>query len=277
MMKPDNKRDVDYMEELVKEIKELHAHIHPPVPNPAPLGLFGFGLTTALLQIKHTRLGGDDPIDLDGVEVFCLGFAMFFGGLLQIVAGLSEIRRNNIFGYTAFMVYGGFWMSMGTIDIVQLLAAGNDIASPNPKAVQAMLCFGGIITVIFWICTFKLNKTLNLLFFLLSSTFFLLAGGVQDELVDKIGGWVGIATSGVAYWLAAAELFNDIIGEGKREIIPLGHWKANGFRHGGMQVQGRIQPEHRRQSFFSRDMFSRRRVSAAPPVVEPIDEEAPPA
>ena len=169
-------------------------------------------------------------------------------------------------------------MSVCTVDIVQLLAAGNEIASPNPKAVQAMLCFAGIITVIFWICTFKLNKTLNLLFFLLSSTFFLLAGGVHNELVDKIGGWVGMATAGTAYWLAAAELFNDIIGEGKREIIPLGHWKPGAFQHGGMQVQGRIQPEGRRHSFFNKDLFKSVRIMSSPKqesVPEPVDVEAP--
>ena len=53
------------------------------VPNPAPLGLIGFGLTTALLQVKHTRVGGEDSDDMDGVDTVVLGFAMFFGGLLQ--------------------------------------------------------------------------------------------------------------------------------------------------------------------------------------------------
>ena len=56
--------------------------IHTSVPNPAPLGLIGFGLTTALLQVKHTRLGGEGDDDLDGVDTVVLGFAMFFGGLL---------------------------------------------------------------------------------------------------------------------------------------------------------------------------------------------------
>jgi succinate-acetate transporter protein len=227
---------------LTDEIHGLHAHMNPPVPNPAPLGLLAFGFTTALLQVKHTRIGGSDEEDLNGVEIFVLGFAMFFGGFLQIIAGLSEVRRNNIFGYTAFLLYGGFWMSLGTVDIVQLLA-GADATSPNPKAVQAMLFLSGAFTTILWICSFKLNKTLNLLFFLLASTLFLLCAGVRNEVIDKIGGWFGFATAAVAYWLAAAELINDIHGEGKREIIPLGHFDWNQYGgHGGMQAPGRIQP-----------------------------------
>jgi succinate-acetate transporter protein len=218
-------------EMLMKEVKNLRSAINPPVPNPAPLGLFAFGLTTALLQVKHTRIGGSDEDDLEGVEAIVLGFAMCFGGLLQVIAGISEIRRNNIFGYTAFLLYGGFWMSLGVMDIVQVLAeghsypgGGHDPTPPNPKAVQAMLFLAGVFTFVLWICSFKLNKTINLLFFCLASTLFLLAGGVRNETVDKIGGWFGMMTSAVAYWLAAAELFNDIHGEGKREIIPLGHF-----------------------------------------------------
>jgi succinate-acetate transporter protein len=91
---------------LAKEIKALKCHIHPPVPNPAPLGLIAFGLTTALLQMKHTRIAGDSEDDLNGVDTVVLGFAMFFGGLLQVIAGLGEVRRNNIFGYTAFLIFG---------------------------------------------------------------------------------------------------------------------------------------------------------------------------
>jgi succinate-acetate transporter protein len=57
---------------------------HPSVPNPAPLGLIAFGLTTALLQVKHSRLGGDSMQELAGVDVEVMGFALFFGGLLQV-------------------------------------------------------------------------------------------------------------------------------------------------------------------------------------------------
>jgi uncharacterized protein len=103
------RQDKDDFSGIVREIRDLHGHLHPPVPNPAPLGLFAFSLTTALLQVKHTRIGGDESEEIEGVEAIVMGFAMFFGGLLQIIAGLSETKRNNIFGYTAFLVYGGFW------------------------------------------------------------------------------------------------------------------------------------------------------------------------
>lgn len=222
MMKEDKGNELEVgLGRMVEEMQALKPYIKPAVPNPAPLGLIGFGLTTALLQMKHTAIAGDEADDKDGVDALVLGFAMFFGGLIQALAGLGEIKRNNLFGYTAFCLYGAFWMSMGTVEIVQLVA--DDPPSVNSKAVQCMLFLVGLYTTILWICTFKMHLTINLLFGFLASTLYLLAGGVRNETVDKIGGYFGIITAGIAYWLAAVELINEILGEGK-EIIPLGHF-----------------------------------------------------
>ena len=84
MAYPDHHRSLS---QVTDSIKDLAAHIHPPVPNPAPLGLIAFGLTTGLLMIKHTRIAGEDQEDLEGVNTVLLGFALFFGGLMQVRAG----------------------------------------------------------------------------------------------------------------------------------------------------------------------------------------------
>ena len=216
------KLNVDWgVDKMAAEVKALTPHIHPAVPNPAPLGLIGFGLTTALLQMKHTSITGSEDEDHDGVDALVLGFAMFFGGLIQAIAGLGEIKRNNVFGYTAFCLYGAFWMSFGTVEIVQLIA--EDPPAVNPKAIQCMLVLVGIYTTILWVCTFKMHLTINLLFGMLASTLYLLAAGVEHETVDKIGGYFGLITAAIAYWLAAVELINDILFEGD-ETIPLGHF-----------------------------------------------------
>jgi len=95
------------MELIADNIKELAKHVHPPVPNPAPLGLLGFGLTTCLLQMKHTKITGDSGDEMKGVDTVTLGFAMFFGGLLQVsqiipmrgfsVALLARPEPNSVF------------------------------------------------------------------------------------------------------------------------------------------------------------------------------------
>eukprot|EP01083_Nonionella_stella_P083456 230793_1 len=229
---------------IVNEIKALGPHINSPVPNPAPLGLYSFGFTTALLQMKHTRLTGGDEEDMNGTENLAWGFALFYGGLLQFVAGLCEIRRNNIFGFTAFLSYGGFWMSLGTANIItnfySIISGDSETVFINPKAAQAMFIVMGLFTFVLWMCTFKLNMTLSLLIFSLMMTFFLLAGGVDSIPVDYVAGWFGLFTASVAFWLASVELINDIIGGGN-VIIPLGHYSSNNFRFThGFHVPGRI-------------------------------------
>jgi hypothetical protein len=204
-----------YNSPIAAEIKALGPHISPPVPNPAPLALFAFGLTTALLQVKHTRLGGDSSTDLEGTDNYTFGFAIFFGGLLQLIGGLHEVKRNNIFGYTGFCVYGGFWMSWGASLFFIRLA---DLPV-NTQAVQAMLSLMGIFTFVMFLCTFVINITISVLLFLLMMTFFLLAVGVEYETVDRVAGWFGMATAATAYWLASVELINDVLGGGE-DIIP---------------------------------------------------------
>lgn len=231
----------DFDRSIAAELRQLGPFIHPPCPNPAPLGLFAFGLTTALLQVKHTGLSGDNEGDNKGTENLVWGFAIFFGGLLQVIAGLVEVKRNNIFGFTAFTTYGCFWLSLATANVLVDEATADVLFSVN--AVQAMFSLMGIFTFVMWLCTFKLNVTISVLFFLLTLTFFLLAGGVEDATVDKAAGWMGMATAATAYWLGAAELINDVVGEG-RTIIPLGSFPSNRYTFGGAtRVPGRTQSE----------------------------------
>jgi succinate-acetate transporter protein len=46
----------------------------------------------------------------------------------------------------------------------------------------------------------------------LSLAFFLLAAGVQNEDVDRAGGWAGMIAAGLAFWLASLEIINDVAG-----------------------------------------------------------------
>ena len=89
---------------------------------------------------------------------------------LQVLAGQNEIKRNNLFGYTAFSVYGGFWMSVGIIKLASLLATDSP-AYVNPKAPEGMLFIMAIVTLMLWTLTFTMNKTICSLFGLLFVTF----------------------------------------------------------------------------------------------------------
>lgn len=74
------------------------------IANPSPIGLLGFGMTTLLLNLHNA-----DIIPLS-IVIIAMGFAL--GGAAQIIAGIMEFKKNNVFGVTAFTSYGFFWWSL---------------------------------------------------------------------------------------------------------------------------------------------------------------------
>ena len=66
--------------------------------NPAPLGLFGFGMTTVLLNLHNAGIYE--------MNSMILAMGIFYGGISQIIAGIMESKKNNTFGMTAFISYG---------------------------------------------------------------------------------------------------------------------------------------------------------------------------
>src|ERR1700712_4667166 len=72
--------------------------------NPAPLGLFGFGMTTVLLNIHNAGF-----FEMNSM---ILAMGIFYGGIAQVIAGVLESKKNNKFGITPFFFYGFFLLSL---------------------------------------------------------------------------------------------------------------------------------------------------------------------
>lgn len=94
------------------------------IADPGPLGLACFALTTFFLSVVNAGLL---PAT---VKPVVLGLALFYGGIVQVLAGLVEYLKGNVFGATAFCSYGGFWLSFWYLSThLSLLAdAGPDAA-----------------------------------------------------------------------------------------------------------------------------------------------------
>lgn len=93
--------------------------------NATPIGVFAFsmviGLDNAMLLTKLTTQAT--------AESFMLTFGpygFFIGGLLQLLAGIFEVVRNNLYGGVAFSVFGGFWLANGTKFILQTHFSGEN-------------------------------------------------------------------------------------------------------------------------------------------------------
>ncbi len=182
--------------------------------NPAPLGLFGFGMTTVLLNLANANLYAlSSPVLATGV---------FFGGFAQIVAGLLEFRKGNTFGMTAFLSYGFFWESFVFIFILPGLTGLSGFA-PSANALGYYLFFWGVFTLLMFIGTLRLNGALMAVFGTLWILFFLLAAGVWTNAAPTsalaIGtGYEGVLCGLLAMYTAIANVLNEVYG---RSVLPL--------------------------------------------------------
>ena len=139
--------------------------------NPAPLGLFGFGMTTVLLNLHNAGFYE--------MNSMILAMGLFYGGLAQVIAGILEYKKNNTFGMTAFISYGFFWISL--VGLIFMAKWGWITATPG-NALVAYLIMWGIFTLLLFFGTLRINKALQLVFGSLTILFFLLAIGDATKM-----------------------------------------------------------------------------------------------
>lgn len=177
--------------------------------NPAPLGLMGFGLTTVLLNLHN--------IGLFGIGSAILAMGIFYGGLAQIIVGIMEWKKKNTFGTVAFTSYGLFWLTL--VGIIVLPKYGFEAA--DTTAMTAYLFLWGLFSLVLFIGTFKLNKGLQVVFFLLVVLFMLLAISdmTHSASLKKFAGFEGVICGLSAMYVGAAQILNEVY---KRTILPLG-------------------------------------------------------
>jgi succinate-acetate transporter protein len=193
---------------------ERAAAAAPAVANPAPLGLSAFALTTFVLSATNAQFlfKGIPPV----TGAIALGLAAFYGGLVQLIAGIQEFRNNNTFGATAFCSYGGFWLAVaftlsplfGGKNLVDLIGTAD-----AAHGVGVFLLGWTIFTGLMLLGTLRSNLALIGVFFFLFLTFLALtigwlagipASGTGSLTWVNIGGWLGIVTALVAWYTALA-------------------------------------------------------------------------
>lgn len=180
--------------------------------NPAPLGLFAFGLTTLMLNVVNAGFVEKDTTAL------VLAYGIFFGGLCQLVAGLWELARGTTFAATAFCAYGAFWMGLSFWHIL----ADNGVltaAASFQDGFAAILAAWGLFTALMFVGTLRLNRGLQAVFGTLAILFFLLAAGEYDSTVHTIAGYEGIVCAAAALYTAWALVVDELWG---RPVLPLG-------------------------------------------------------
>ncbi len=202
----------------------------PAIADPAPLGLAAFALTTFLLSIINAGWAKNST----GNDWW--GYAIAYGGLGQLLAGMWEFRNKNVFGATAFSTYGGFWIGVGLwlhFSAAEFAStSGANLVALNRDLGWILLAFAIFNTYMLIIST-QLNMAVFLVFLTLELTeIFLFLGNfatknpalppflaTPDTTLIQIGGIIGVITALVAWYTSAAGVINGLKG---RVVLPVG-------------------------------------------------------
>lgn len=170
--------------------------------NPSPLGLSGFALTTFVLSIINFNGRG---LQSAGVVV---PIAYFYGGVVQLLAGMWEMAVGNTFAATALSSYGGFWLCWAAIETPAfgVAAAYEEDSKQVGNAVGFFMLGWVIFTFGILICTIRSTVAFCGMFIILELTFLMLDIGLftGSKGCTKAGGVLGLITSLFAWYNAYA-------------------------------------------------------------------------
>ncbi len=196
---------------------ETNIRIEPA--DPSVLGLTGLAMVT--LVASSEKLGWTTGLSL------LIPWAIFLGGFAQLIACVYDFKKNNLFGATAFGIYGLFWIAVAASWMIKLgvfgpiLAQGYDVR-------QFGVIFSGylIISLFITMAAFKLNKALIAILVFIDFLFFglTMSSFGMGEFWYTLAAWSELTISLIGFYAAGANLLNKMYG---RELLPLGKpiWK----------------------------------------------------
>lgn len=194
----------------IAQAREMASAQTAMIADPAGLGLAAFALTTFLLSLVNAGIMPKDA------EPVMLGVALAFGGFAQLLAGMWEFRKGNVFGATVFSAYGAFWLSFWAF---LTFYAGGIPAEHRGGAVGWYLIAWAIFTGLMLVAALRTTAVLATLFAVVAVVFVLLAFGAFGfgAAFTTIGGFLGLVAAGLAFYLCLAAVGSSTFG---RPILP---------------------------------------------------------
>lgn len=172
--------------------------------NPVPLGVASFALSLFVVSLTNCHARG--VTNAAGAAGLCL----FYAGFIELCAGMWCIVLENAWAATLLSSFAGFWMSYGLflIDGFGIVSAYTD-----PNDLYNMLGFyllgWTIFATLMWSMTFRSTWVLfSMMFFVVLTLILLCAGNftmtanaVRGTSVIKAGGYVGVITSIIGWYV----------------------------------------------------------------------------
>ena len=170
-----------------------------------------FGLAVGALTVGMAQVGHIPEMDKVGVLVI----ALVFGGLVQVLAGVADIRYNEQLGGTALTMYGFFWFTVSLAQLVSMSTTFHFGSALFVPINSVYVCFSAVMVYL----TAYRSVALSLLHVVITLAFFSTVC-MRLNLTSEL--WPGLAHLAVgilAFYHAIGSLSQAYTG---RSIVPLG-------------------------------------------------------
>jgi len=186
--------------------------------DPTALGLFGLAIVTLVASSQKLGLA-------TGVS-YLVPWEIFLGAAAQIVAGILDYKKKNIFGGTAFFAYGLFWMAMALSALINLGSFGEALQSGVDTREMGFAFIGYLILTVF--LTIGATETNKVLFFIFLFICFLFLGlsvstfvavGAIHTAFHNIAAVSEMIIALLSFYGSGANVLNNHFG---RSFLPIG-------------------------------------------------------
>lgn len=170
-----------------------------------------FGLAVGALTVGLAQIGRIPEVDKVGVLVI----ALVFGGVVQVLAGVADIRYNEQLGGTALTMYGFFWF---TVSLSQLVSMSTTFHFDSALFVPINLVYVFFSAVMVYLTAYR-SVALCLLHVVITLTFFSTVCMRLNLISETLPGLAHLTVGTLAFYHAIGSLSQAYTG---RAIVPLG-------------------------------------------------------
>jgi uncharacterized protein len=207
--------------------------------NTSPAGLFAFSMTMWLeaVQIFGQLVEGT----VDPSFVLVRGpYAFFVSGLVQLLVGLIEAKRNNIFGCTAFLLFGAIWLANGTRMIITNYFPAEidpDLLDDDSTGVLLLTLWQLALVLCLLYQTFAMGQLNTILLSLLSVKLICASVTGYSRVMEWFDLIMTALVACMAFYLFAAEFTNEVY---HQQVFNLYPWKSANKADGSSFVSDEV-------------------------------------
>jgi hypothetical protein len=170
-----------------------------------------FGLAVGALTLGVAQIGIIPESNIVGTMVI----ALIFGGIVQILAGITDIRYHEQLGGTALTMYGFFWL---TVCAAKLVSESTSFHLDKVLYAPINFVYAAFSLVMVYLTAYR-NATLCVLHIVITVTFVSTVLTRLDFISETLPGILHIVVGLMAFYHAVASLTQAFTGH---QMVPLG-------------------------------------------------------